>query len=211
MHCLRDRGNVSARAPMGASMLALATPRLALLGLVGSLTLGLAARSNETVSSPTSPTLLPPSASPIPPLQPSPDLVVAAPPSVSNSSPTADTPFTLSVTVRNAGDGDAAGTLRYYRSTDATITPSDTPVGTGTVVRLAGSGTVSESVELMAPSTPGTYYYGACVDAVTGESNTTNNCSGSVPEHRAAVCRPTEEDIVAVASAAQSTPLVQPG
>ena len=31
-----------------------------------------------------------------------------------------------------------------------------------------------------APSTPGTYYYGACVDAVTGESDTTNNCSGSV-------------------------------
>ena len=29
------------------------------------------------------------------------------------------------------------------------------------VVRLAVLGTISASVELMAPSTPGTYYYGA--------------------------------------------------
>jgi uncharacterized protein YjdB len=33
-------------------------------------------------------------------------------------------------------------------------------------------------VELTAPDTAGTYYYGACVDAVTDESDTTNNCSG---------------------------------
>ena len=31
-----------------------------------------------------------------------------------------------------------------------------------------------------APSAAGTYYYGACVDAVTDESDTTNNCSSSV-------------------------------
>ena len=30
-----------------------------------------------------------------------------------------------------------------------------------------------------APASAGTYYYGLCVDAVTGESDTTNNCSGS--------------------------------
>ena len=29
-----------------------------------------------------------------------------------------------------------------------------------------------------APSTPGTYYYGACVEPTVGESNTENNCSG---------------------------------
>ena len=27
------------------------------------------------------------------------------------------------------------------------------------------------------PTAPGTYYYGACVNAVSGESNTRNNCS----------------------------------
>ena len=44
---------------------------------------------------------------------------------------------------------------------------------------LAASGTSSQSVDLTAPG-PGTYYYGACVDALTDESDTTNNCSTSV-------------------------------
>ena len=89
--------------------------------------------------------------------------------------------FTLSATVRNAGDEQsAATTLRYYRSTDATITSSDTEIGTDAVGELAASGTSAESISLTAPSTAGTYYYGACVDAVTDESDTTNNCSSSV-------------------------------
>ena len=109
-----------------------------------------------------------------------PDLVVAAT-SVSDSSPTAGATFTLSATVRNAGEGtSAATTLRYYRSTDATITTSDTAAGTDKVAGLAASGSSSESVDVTAPATAGTYYYGACVDPVTGESDTTNNCSPSV-------------------------------
>ena len=109
-----------------------------------------------------------------------PDLVVAAP-SVSDSGPTAGATFTLSATVRNAGDGaSAATTLRYYRSPDATITTSDTEVGTDEVATLAASGSSSESVDVTAPATAGTYYYGACVDAVTDESDITNNCSSSV-------------------------------
>ena len=109
-----------------------------------------------------------------------PDLVVESP-SVSDSTPTAGGNFTLSATVRNDGGG-ASGvtTLRYYRSTDGTITTSDTVVGTDAVTGLSTSGSVSESVDLTAPSSPGTYYYGACVDAVTDESDTTNNCSESV-------------------------------
>ena len=35
-------------------------------------------------------------------------------------------------------------------------------------------------VYLSAPSSAGRYYYGACVEAVTGESNTGNNCSSAV-------------------------------
>ena len=109
-----------------------------------------------------------------------PDLVVESP-SVSDSSPIAGASFTLSATVRNQGDGSsAATTLRYYRSTDATITTSDTQVGTDAVGALSASGTSAESIDLTASATAGTYYYGACVDAVTGESSTTNNCSGSV-------------------------------
>ena len=108
------------------------------------------------------------------------DLVVVSP-SVSDTGPVAGAALTLSATVRNDGNGGAAATtLRYYRSTDATITIRDTAEGTDAVVGLGASGSASESVELTAPSSPGTYYYGACVDAVTGESDTANNCSSSV-------------------------------
>ena len=101
--------------------------------------------------------------------------------SVSDSGPVAGTPFTLSAAVRNAGNkSSAATTLRFYRSTDATITTSDREVGTGAVAGLAASGISSQSLDVSAPSTPGTYYFGACVDAVAGESDTTNNCSSAV-------------------------------
>ena len=110
-----------------------------------------------------------------------PDLMVSSP-SASTGAPAAGTTFTLSVAVRNQGEGAAAAaTLRYYRSTDATITSSDTEVGKDTVVELAAAGSSSRSVELTAPASPGAYYYGACVDPVTDESDTTNNCSTSVP------------------------------
>ena len=114
-----------------------------------------------------------------PPPQTSPDLVVGAP-SVSDDSLLVGAAFTLSATVRNDGDGDAAtATLRYYRSPDATITTDDTAVGSDAVAELAPSATSDQSVDLTAPAA-GTYYYGACVDAVAGESDTANNCSTAV-------------------------------
>ena len=109
-----------------------------------------------------------------------PDLVVASP-SVSDDGPVAGETFTLSMTVRNDGDGDsAATTLRYYRSADATVTTSDTEVGTDAVTGLAASASSDESVEVTAPAVTGTYYYGACVDEVAEESDATDNCSPSV-------------------------------
>ena len=109
------------------------------------------------------------------------DLVVESP-AVSNSSPAAGQSFTLSATVRNQGAGRSwsSTTLRYYRSTDATISAGDTEVGTDYVGSLDASRTSDESIRLTAPSSPGTYYYGACVDAVSNESDTGNNCSRSV-------------------------------
>ena len=102
-------------------------------------------------------------------------------PTVNDNSPATGATFTLSATVRNAGDGEsAATTLRFYRSTDGTITTSDTSVDTAAVGGLAAGAVSSESISLTAPSTAGTYYYGACVDAVTDESNTANNCSAAV-------------------------------
>ena len=112
---------------------------------------------------------------------PAPDLVVESP-TVSDSSPAAGQSFTLSATVRNQGAGDATSLayLHYYRSADATIGTSDTEVGTDSVGFLDASRTSDESIRLTAPSSPGTYYYGACVDAVSDESDTGNNCSRSV-------------------------------
>ncbi len=109
-----------------------------------------------------------------------PDLVVVGV-SVSDETPDAGGSFTLSATVRNRGDGSSpATTLRYYRSSDDRITSSDTQVGTDPAGVLAASDTSAESVSLVAPSTAGTYYYGACVDAVADESDTGNNCSTAV-------------------------------
>ena len=148
---------------------------------------------------------------PQPQEQANPDLVVASA-SVSNSGPAVGATFTLSATVTNSGDADAAATtLRYYRSSDATITASDTEVGTDAVGALSASGTSAESINLTAPSTAGRYYYGACVDAVSGESDATNNCSGSV---QVTVPQPQPQEqanpdlVVASASVSNSGPAV---
>ena len=109
-----------------------------------------------------------------------PDLVVEDP-AVSNDRPAAAASLTFSATVRNAGDGPAAATtLNVYRSDDAAITASDLGVGTDTVGELAAAGSTARWVELTAPASAGTSYYGACVDAAPEESNTTNNCSAAV-------------------------------
>ena len=107
----------------------------------------------------------------------SPDLIVESP-SVSDNTLMTGQSFTLSATVRNQGTGSSgATTLRYYQSSDATISTRDTAVGTDSVSGLSASGTSAESVSLNAPSSAGTYYYGACVESVSGESDTNNNCS----------------------------------
>ena len=107
----------------------------------------------------------------------SPDLEVGGE-SVSNNEVDTGGSFTFEATVRNEGDGASASTtLRYYRSTDSTISISDTEVDTDTVSALDPDEEDEESESLTAPSTSGVYYYGACVDAVAGESDTTNNCS----------------------------------
>jgi len=123
------------------------------------------------------------------------DLVVDTP-TVDKSTLAPGESFTLTATVRNQGVGNSgAATLRYYLSTDATISNDsasasvDTEVGTAdTISALSGYNTVNQvypntstqTVELTAPTTPGTYYYGACVITNFYEFNTTNNCSSAV-------------------------------
>ena len=103
--------------------------------------------------------------------------------------------FTLSVRVTNAGDGASEATrLRYYRSTDSTITSSDTEQGSESVGALAAAGRSDHVYGGTAPSEAGTYYYGACVDSVTNESDTTDNCSSTA---RLIVSEP-EPDLVVI-------------
>ncbi|GAB4342929.1 MAG: hypothetical protein Kow0089_18370 [Desulfobulbaceae bacterium] len=111
---------------------------------------------------------------------PAPDLIVQTPVLNSQSLEPGQT-LIISVKVHNQGDGTSkATTFRYYRSTDSTITRSDTFLGTDAVAQLNGGGTSNEKIYLAAPNKYGTYWYGACVDAVTDELSTSNNCSAGV-------------------------------
>ena len=117
---------------------------------------------------------------PRPPSQGAADLAVVSP-AASNDTPVIGATFDLSTTVTNQGNSESVPTtLRYYRSADPMITAEDEPVGTEPVAPLDEVGSRTDSVLLTAPTNPGTYYYGACVDVVAGESNTTNNCSRAV-------------------------------
>ena len=108
-----------------------------------------------------------------------PDLVIESP-SVNPPNPAPSQSFTLSVAIHNRGKAPAPPTtVRYYLSTDSTITTDDTEVGTGTVSELAAPSTTFKLIRLTAPSSPGTYYYGACVQPVSSERDIQNNCSSA--------------------------------
>ncbi len=99
-------------------------------------------------------------------------------PAVSDTTPDPSQVFLLEASVRNQGDvvSDST-TVRYFVSTDSTISDSDTELGTDTVPALGPGGGVDLSELVTAPSNPGTYWVGVCVDPVPGESNTANQCS----------------------------------
>ena len=89
---------------------------------------------------------------------------------------------TFTATVRNVGGTISAATkLRFYRSTDETIsTTDDTAVGgtnSQTVAAIAVGGSLDVNLDIQVTTTAGMYHYGACVTAIVGETSTTNNCS----------------------------------
>ena len=108
-----------------------------------------------------------------------PDLVVTnfiANPTTISASGTID----LKATVRNSGIVNSSqSTLRYYRSTDNIISTSDTQLATNPVSSLSAGSSSNESASVTGHSS-GTMFYGACVDSVSSESNTANNCSNAV-------------------------------
>ena len=89
--------------------------------------------------------------------------------------------FKLYATLRNKGTGESTATrVRYYRSTNEVISTEDTQLASANRDPLAANATIRRYLAVTAPTTPGTYYYGVCVDSVTNESDTANNCSMAV-------------------------------
>jgi hypothetical protein len=109
-----------------------------------------------------------------------PDLVTINP-AVNDATLTPGQSFTISATVKNQGVSNSTSTtLRYYRSTNSIISTLDTEIGTDPVIALAPNAISNESVPVLAPGMDGTWWVGACVDTVSGETNTANQCSTGV-------------------------------
>ena len=88
----------------------------------------------------------------------------------------------LHITLENRGMRAApATTIRFYRSTDATISPeADTELRAVPVGGLGPGKSYTTWALLPSPFAVGMYYYGACLDAVESEFDTTNNCSDTI-------------------------------
>ena len=110
-----------------------------------------------------------------------PDLVVSLSESRVTVSPGGS--FSYDRTVRNQGDAASAATrIRTYQSDNSTITTTDTQIGESPVPSLGPSQEASgtRTIRIPAGASAGTTYVGDCVDAVSGESNTNNNCSSAI-------------------------------
>jgi hypothetical protein len=84
----------------------------------------------------------------------------------------------VSTRLRNIGDSTSDSTrLRYVLSSNSRIDESDPQLGSSRSGRLSAGSSRMASLELIAPSTPGTYYLGVCADVVSGEASRSNNCS----------------------------------
>ena len=90
--------------------------------------------------------------------------------------------ITLTIDVTNTIASRAPkASLSFYRSGDSTITINDTPVDVApvSILALAAGATSKVSTDVFAPSSTGTYYYGACVVS-DDDSDSSNDCSTSV-------------------------------
>ncbi len=93
---------------------------------------------------------------------------------------TSGTSFQVKTTLRNAGSARAAATkIRTFLSNDATISTNDREVGTADDIQSLAASEALDINYTITLTGSGSAYLGFCVDAVAGESDTTNNCSGS--------------------------------
>ena len=88
--------------------------------------------------------------------------------------------FEIRATLANTGSARAAATkIRTFVSSDPQITTNDRETGTaGDIPSVAASATLSLTITHTFTGS-GSAYVGYCVDAVAGESDTSNNCSQS--------------------------------
>ena len=86
--------------------------------------------------------------------------------------------FRLDTVIRNQGKVASRNTtIRYYVSSDETISSEDTEIGTSALPSIRVNRTTELEMPFAAPDTPGTYYYGICIDGAANENDATNNCS----------------------------------
>ena len=84
-------------------------------------------------------------------------------------------------TLRNSGSAaSAATTVRVLISSDANISESDAEIDDFQIRALNAEETLTRQLGLILAVTEGTGYWGICIEAVPGESNTGNNCSQGV-------------------------------
>ena len=109
-----------------------------------------------------------------------PDLTVPTVTPTSASASPGDT-VRMTFTIRNRGNAaSTATTVHLLESRDATISTSDRVLFTGALRAVAGGESLRAGFFVTLGSQAGTYYFGICVDPVSGESDTRNNCSRGV-------------------------------
>jgi hypothetical protein len=89
--------------------------------------------------------------------------------------------ISFSTAVDNRGSETAdPSTLRYKLSNNSSITAGDPDITTEAIPSLAGGERWLNDSGGTVNATPGTWWIGACADALPGESETSNNCSAGV-------------------------------
>lgn len=86
-------------------------------------------------------------------------------------------------TAMNGGSAASTETfVRFFQSADSTISTDDSELGVADMPALDPAQEVSLNVTMIFPADipPGKLYVGACMDPVSGESDTTNNCSPGI-------------------------------
>lgn len=106
-----------------------------------------------------------------------PDLVVSSS-IISDANPSAGRPTVISGTIANQGDGASSSTSL---SLTLLMNPGSPVIFTNAIPALAAGANFSFQFDFDAPDEAGEYTVTLCISAVSGESNTANNCSALAP------------------------------